>query len=58
MKRDGAPAKAVSGKQLILGLIGAIVLVASLLFWAGMTGGSTHVPPSKAGVESTAPTPR
>ena len=50
MKRDGDPAKGVSGKQLILGLIGSIILVAGLLFWAGMTGGSTHVPPSKAGV--------
>ncbi len=50
MKRGDGPSKGVSGKQLILGLIGAIVLVAGLLFWAGMTGGSTHVPPSKAGV--------
>ena len=46
---EGSP-KGVSGKQLILGLIGAIILVACLLFWAGMTGGSTHVPLSKAGV--------
>ena len=50
MKRGDGPSKGVSGKQLIIGLIGAIVLVAGLLFWAGMTGGSTHVPPSKAGV--------
>ena len=44
------PSKGISGKQLIVGLIAAIVLVAGLLFWAGMTGGSTHVPLSKAGV--------
>ncbi len=50
MKRDDPKAKGVSGKQLILALVGSIVLVAGLLFWAGMTGGSTHVPLSKAGV--------
>ena len=50
MKRDGEAPKGVSGKQLILGLLASIVLVAGLLFWAGMTGGSTHVPLSKAGV--------
>jgi hypothetical protein len=48
-ERGGKPS-AVSGKQLIAGLLLAIVLVAGLLFYAGMTGGSTHVPPSKAGV--------
>lgn len=50
MKRAGGPPKGVSGNQLIVGLLLSIVLVAGLLFWAGMTGGSTHIPPSKAGV--------
>ena len=50
MKRADKDGKAVSGKQLIAGLLAAIIVVAGLLFWAGMTGGSTHVPPSKAGV--------
>lgn len=50
MKPDGAASKSISGKQLIAGLLLSIVLVAGLLFWAGMTGGSTHIPPSKAGV--------
>ena len=50
-RRDGEAAKgAVQGKHLILGVIGAIMVVAGLLFWAGMTGGSTHVPVSKPGV--------
>ena len=43
-KGGGEPAGAVKGKTLILGLIGALVLVVGLLFWAGMSGGSTHVP--------------
>ena len=50
MKREGGAPKGVSGRTLILGLLASIVLVAGLLLWAGMTGGSTHVPPSKAGV--------
>jgi hypothetical protein len=39
---------------LILGLIGALFLVVGLLFWAGMTGGSSHVPLAKPGVGFTA----
>jgi hypothetical protein len=50
VKRDGTPTKSISGKQLIAGLLLSIIVVAGLLFWAGMTGGSTHVPLSKAGV--------
>ena len=44
------PVKPVQGKHLILGLLAAIILVAGLLFWVGMNGGSTHVPLSKPGV--------
>jgi hypothetical protein len=44
------PRGTVQGKALILGVLGALVLVAGLLFWIGMTGGSTHVPLSKPGV--------
>lgn len=50
MKRDGDGSKTISGKQLMVGFLVSLVLVVGLLFWAGMTGGSTHVPPSKAGV--------
>jgi hypothetical protein len=40
----------VKGKTLILGVLGALVVVVGLLFWVGMTGGSTHVPLSAPGV--------
>ncbi len=40
----------VKGKTLILGVLGALVVVVGLLFWAGMTGGSTHVPLSAPGI--------
>ncbi|MDB5214854.1 MAG: hypothetical protein JWO86_2781 [Myxococcaceae bacterium] len=40
----------VKGKTLILGVLGALFLVVGLLFWAGMTGGSTHVPLSAPGI--------
>lgn len=45
----GGPAP-VKGKTLILGVLGALVVVVGLLFWAGMTGGSTHVPLSAPGI--------
>jgi hypothetical protein len=45
----GGPAP-VQGKTLILGVLGALVVVVGLLFWAGMTGGSTHVPLSAPGI--------
>jgi hypothetical protein len=48
-KRPGGPAP-IKGKTLILGVLGALVVVVGLLFWAGMTGGSTHVPLSAPGV--------
>lgn len=45
----GAPAR-LSGKRLILGLLGVIAAVAAAIFWIGMSGGSSHVAPSKPGV--------
>jgi len=40
----------IKGKTLILGVLGALVVVVGLVFWAGMTGGSTHVPLSAPGI--------
>lgn len=40
----------VRGKTLILGLLGALVLMVGLLFWLGLSGGSNHVPLSRPGV--------
>jgi hypothetical protein len=40
----------IKGKTLILGVLGALVVTVGLLFWAGMTGGSTHVPLSAPGI--------
>jgi hypothetical protein len=54
VKPPEKPARDVRGKTLILGLIGALFLVVGLLFWAGMTGGSSHVPQGKPGVGFTA----
>lgn len=45
----GGPAP-VKGKTLILGVLGALFVVLGLLFWAAMTGGSTHVPLSAPGI--------
>ncbi len=42
--------KPIRGKTLILGLLGALAAMVSLLFWLGMSGGSRHVPLSKPGV--------
>ena len=44
------PNRPINGKTLILGVLGALVVVVGLLFWAGMTGGSTHVPLSAPGI--------
>jgi hypothetical protein len=43
-------AKSVQGKRLLLVLLVALVVAVGLVFYAGMTGGSTHVPMSKPGV--------
>lgn len=59
--RPHRDANAVEGKRLILGLLLALVLAVGLVFYFGVTGGSTHVPLSKAGVGFTtdpAPTNR
>ena len=40
----------ISGKRLLLILLGATVFVAALLFYAVLTGGSQHVPLSKPGI--------
>ena len=51
MHRVKAPEnRPVKGKTLILGILGALVVTVGLLFWAGMTGGSTHVPLSAPGI--------
>lgn len=42
--------KSKSGKTVVLGLFGAILLVFGLLVWIGMTGGSQHVPGSAPGI--------
>ena len=52
-KRDASPSPrstAVKGKTFILGLALALSLVVGLVFWIGMSGGSTHVGPGKPGV--------
>lgn len=50
-KRDaGSTRRTVQGKTLIVGVLGALLLVVGILFWVGMTGGSTHVALSKPGV--------
>ena len=46
---NGGPSQ-LSGKRLIVGLLGVIAVVAAVIFWIGMSGGSTHVAPSKPGI--------
>ncbi len=50
-------AKTVQGKKLLVGFLGALVLAVGLVFYFGVTGGSTHVPLSKPGIGFT-PTPQ
>ncbi len=42
--------KNIEGKRLLLGLLVALVVAVGLVFYFGMTGGSTHVPLSKPGI--------
>ena len=48
-ERRGGPAP-IPGKRLLLFLLAAIVVVAGIVFYAGMTGGSQHVPLAKPGI--------
>jgi hypothetical protein len=52
MRRVKGPPKPapIKGKTLILGVLAALVVTVGLLFWAGMTGGSTHIPLSAPGI--------
>ncbi|HSO39736.1 MAG TPA: AgmX/PglI C-terminal domain-containing protein [Labilithrix sp.] len=43
-------AKPVEGKKLLLGLLLALFVVVGLVFYFGVSGGSTHVPLSKPGI--------
>jgi hypothetical protein len=43
-------ARPVQGKGFILGLLAALLLVVGVVFWIGVSGGSTHVPLSRPGV--------
>lgn len=48
--RERTKVKPIQGKTFILGLVGTLVAVIGLVFWAGISGGSRHVPLSKPGV--------
>jgi len=50
-------AASVQGKKLLLGLLGALLVAVGLVFYLGVTGGSTHVPNSKPGVGFTTEPP-
>lgn len=52
--KPDAKARPIQGKTFILGLLGALILLVGIIFWIGMSGGSTHVPLSKPGVGFTA----
>jgi len=43
-------AKPVQGKHLLLGLLLALMAVVGLVFYFGVSGGSTHVPLSRSGI--------
>ena len=38
------------GKLVVAGLVGAILLISGLIFWVGLSGHSTHLPPSEPGI--------
>lgn len=50
MKPAPTQRNAVKGKTLILGLLVALLCAVGLVFWIGLSGGSTHVPQSRPGV--------
>ena len=50
-------AKPVQGKKLLLGLLVGLVLVVGLVFYFGVSGGSTHIPLSKPGIGFTTDDP-
>ncbi|MBX3190451.1 MAG: hypothetical protein KF819_25850 [Labilithrix sp.] len=43
------------GRTLVIAFLAAVVLTAGVIFWIGMSGGSTHVAPGKPGVGFAAP---
>lgn len=47
---NAKPIKTVQGKTLLLGLLGSLLVAVGLVFYFGVTGGSTHVPLAKPGV--------
>lgn len=47
---NGRSGTQIQGKTLILGFLVALACVVGLLFWIGMSGGSTHVAAGKPGV--------
>ena len=48
--RTNRGARAVQGKRLLVVLLGGLLLAIGLVFYMGLTGGSTHMPLSKSGV--------
>jgi hypothetical protein len=49
-ERLNREARSVQGKRLLLGLLVGLIFAVSIVFYFGVTGGSTHVPLSKPGV--------
>lgn len=45
-----ARAGSVPGKRLLLGLLVALLVALAVVFYFGVTGGSTHMPLSKPGI--------
>ena len=48
--RPNRDEKSVQGKKLLLGVLLALLLAVGLVFYFGLTGGSTHVALSKPGI--------
>jgi|GEM_PF-2890284 hypothetical protein len=49
------PMRQVHGKTVILAVLIGLALVVGGVFWAGLHGGSTHIPQSKPGVSLAVP---